>query len=164
MNDFILINSFDISALCAALVIAGISRTKAAAITAAEFALFAFFMNVVLLMEWSSPLVWLIFTAICYFACYFHIICTSHPAIITSFFIPMVYNLAMFSDWSLAQWAGFSYGIFDHYYTPAMTVIVIFQLALTGMYGGLRSGFIDIWHNIFNSNNSDFRVMGSASE
>jgi hypothetical protein len=32
------------------------------------------------------------------------------------------------------------------------------------MYGGLRSGFIDIWHNIFNSNNSDFRVMGSASE
>ena len=162
--NLILINSVDILLVMAAISIAWIAQTKTAAVTACEFVLFATCMNIVLLMGWTSPFIWLIFTVVCYLACYFHIICTSHSLIVTSFFIPMLYNLAMFYSWGNAQWVGGDYGVIDEYYEPVMSAVVALQLITTGAFGGLKDGFIRIWRNLDNTDSPYLRALGGASE
>lgn len=160
MSDFILINNLDISLILVAFFVAWISQTKAAAITAAEFFVYSFTMNLILLFQVYTPFLWLIFALICYVSCRLHIICTSHPLIVTSFFIPMLYNLAMFYDWGAAQWVTGEYWYIDEYHAEVMSVIVTLQLISTGVYGGFKNGFTRIVRNINNSDSPYLRAVG----
>lgn len=142
MSDYILINQLDILCILAAFCIAWISQTKAAAITAAEFFMYGLVMNLYMIFDVTSPFQFIPLALICWFSCNLHIICTSHRLIVTSFFIPMLYNLGMFYDWGCAQWViNGEYGFFDKYHTSAMSLVVAMQLIVTSIHGGLIDGF-----------------------
>lgn len=164
MSDLIAINNIDLLAVLCAVCIAWVAQTKASAITAIEFVVYAVAMNSVIIFGVSSPFLWLVFAAICYCAAYFHIICTSHPFVITSFILPMLYNVGMFYDWGAAQWIGSNYWFFDYYHSYFMFAIVCCQLIATAVFGGFKDGVRRWSSNIADSDSVYLCVSGSDSQ
>ena len=148
-------DNLDAIFLVAAIVIAWIAQTKASAITAIEFIVSILSMALIYSLEINTPWMWLYFALVSFCATLFHIICTSNPAIFTSFGLAMIYNLCMFYDWGLMFWSGHQPGFFEKSHSVIMPVLVSLQLFATLFYGGFKDG-LNRWYRNFSDRRNPY--------
>lgn len=141
---------FDVGAVILIWIISNIARTKASFISAVEFVAYSGFgfLSTIAIMKYELwgliPYAYLGFTLICFFTTFAHLLHKSHRVIALLFFIPMVYNLVLFTEHLLVNHAEWEHSIVDKAYPVIMQLIVISQIVAVAVKGGLRDGTRDI--------------------